>query len=161
MIYTTEQKRLIGALIGLCRTCDSTGLEITDVTYKIIIEGMNALRISENAEYSVLTEKAGREKFRLSPGCASCASPCGRNADYNMESLKSDIPEIQAEKLEILTLLTDLAVAIYPDMKISDIRGEVKHVFVKSLFAVGELFTYSELRELNDEINIYLSLYQG
>lgn len=162
MIYTTEQNRLIGALIGLCRTCDSTGLEIKDTTYEILIRGMYSLSDkakSDNIEYSDIANKAAGEKFRLSPGCASCASPCGRTLDYNMDNINADTGEIRAAKLEILSLLTEMSEHIYLDMKIAEIPEEVKYIYVKSLFAVGEFFTLSELQALDDEINIYLAQY--
>lgn len=56
----------------------------------------------------VCIEEIHQEKFRVSPNCASCQSPCGNTSDYPMENFRkwSDEQKILKEQIadEILRI---------------------------------------------------------
>ncbi len=47
-------------------------------------------------------EAIHREKFRISPNCETCASPCGNTSDYDMERYSAAPPELRRLKRELI-----------------------------------------------------------
>ena len=98
------QDKLTGALIGLARATDGD-TRPAESTYKLLIKGLftTITNVSFNAEtIAALIEEVHAEKEKLVPNCSSCAEPCGRNSDYDMELLWSADEDIRSLKSLIL-----------------------------------------------------------
>ena len=89
----TLRRMLLGSVIDLARTC--TTRPPTETTPGLILAG---LHLSDDAvsatpeQLIALNERIQQNKFEVSPNCATCASPCGKNADYDLRRL-DDAPE--------------------------------------------------------------------
>lgn len=84
------QDQLTGALIGLARSTDGNEWALKDSTAAIVVEGLFATLTNVNFDNEALQrliDRVEEEKARLIPDCAVCASPCGKNNDYDMEKL--------------------------------------------------------------------------
>lgn len=136
---------LTGALIGLSRaTYGDTKPD--GRTWRLLAEGLAALGgEAEEETLENLTLRVREEKKRLVPRCSICASPCGRNADYDMALLESDPAEALALKAAILA--EALALAAKPGS-----GGEEEGRFLaKALFALGEEWDADQLRPILEE----------
>ena len=135
---------LTGALIGLSRaTYGDTKPD--ERTWRLLKKGLLALAGDGREELAELTGRVREEKKRLVPRCSVCASPCGRNADYDMALLESDPAETRALKAAILA--EALALAAKPGS-----GGEEEGRFLaKALFAVGEEWDADLLRPILEE----------
>ena len=58
-------------------------------------------------------EKVRNEKYTVSPGCVTCAAPCGNTDDYDMENLWKESEEIGAFKNTILMVICQTAAKLY------------------------------------------------
>ena len=86
--HDAARDALMGALIGLARAED--GAACTLDAKSTLLRGLRALpEVADATTLKGLTEEAGRAKAKLSPGCATCAAPCGRTDDYDMRELYS------------------------------------------------------------------------
>ena len=152
--YFDSCDKLVGALVGLARASDGDA-QISYETLKTMIECLSSLP-AETAcgekSADALIKLAHDEKKRLAPGCAECASPCGRTADYNMEELWNADDRVRGLKLMILLGLRGLAIKI---RFASELGKDVKKncdIFGKALFAVGEEFDEVYLVGIASEI---------
>ena len=62
---------------------------------------------------SDMLEKVRNEKYTVSPGCVTCAAPCGNTDDYDMENLWKESEEIGAFKNTILMVVYQVAAKLY------------------------------------------------
>lgn len=133
---------LTGALIGLSRaTYGDT--EPDERTWRLLAEGLAALGgEAEEETLENLTLRVREEKKRLVPRCSVCASPCGRNDDYDMSLLSSAPPEVRALKAAILAEARTLAA------KPGSGGEEEGRFLAKALFAVGEEWDADQLRPI-------------
>ena len=136
---------LTGALIGLSRaTYGDT--EPDERTWRLLAEGLAALGgEAEEEALEALTGRVREEKKRLVPRCSVCASPCGRNADYDMSLLTSAPAEVRELKAAILTAAQELAA------KPGSGGEEAGPLLAKALFAIGEEWDADLLRPILEE----------
>ena len=129
--------KLTGALIGLTRaTFGNT--HPTEDTWRLLIRGLSAVSSGENADavtLTVLIDEVHGEKAKLVPSCTHCASPCGRNDDYDLNKLSEADAEVRALKSRILSALGDMAACADASGKQNEETGRFA---AKALFAVGE-----------------------
>lgn len=89
---------LLAAAVGLARTMDAAPDE----------QALNVLYTALHAPEATSVERLHEEKFRLSPDCCTCPTPCGRHADYDAAQ---DDPALRAVKADawrrLLTCLRD------------------------------------------------------
>ena len=107
--------QLTGAIIGLVRACEGNEDLMTDRTNRCLVEGLCATVPHRNVEEVELQEMLAHvqeEKKRIVPDCFTCASPCGRTADYDMKSLKEAEKEIRSLKQCILLGCREIALYI-------------------------------------------------
>ena len=132
--------RLIGALIGLARaTFGNT--HPTGNTWRLLMRGLSAAASGENADagkLNALIDEVHMEKARLVPSCAHCASPCGRNDDYDMNKLREADAEVRALKNRILFALGDSTTHTVLGDAYCEQDEETGRFAAKALFAVGE-----------------------
>ena len=128
--------RLTGALIGLARaTFGNT--HPTEDTWRLLLRGLCAAAGNESMDapaLDALADEVCREKARLVPSCAHCASPCGRNDDYDMKKLRASSADVRALKTRILSAAAAAAHAVRADEQ----KEETGRFAAKALFAVGE-----------------------
>ena len=136
---------LTGALIGLSRaTYGDT--EPDERTWRTLAEGLLALAGDRTEEeLGELTGRVREEKKRLVPRCSVCASPCGRNADYDMSLLASAPAEVRELKAAILAEAQTLAA------KPESGGEEGGRLLAKALFAIGEEWDADLLRPILEE----------
>ena len=84
------KQQLIGALIGLARATEGNVNRPTQETDRAFIKGMRMSFPDKNDScqqiYSQI-EILHEEKRKLVPRCQQCASPCGRNNDFDITGL--------------------------------------------------------------------------
>jgi hypothetical protein len=98
--YMTEET-IFGALIGLAAA--ATQNSKTEDTDGIIRQ---ALTTAPSEEALALIHA---EKYRIAPGCATCAYPCGNTSDYDMSRNQANSPEVQGLKQALMEELKSLA----------------------------------------------------
>ena len=84
------QDKLTGALIGLARALDGDPGLATAQTNELVIESlfMTLTNVNfDNDSIQAQIDRVHREQSGLVPQCAACASPCGKNEDYDMNQL--------------------------------------------------------------------------
>ena len=64
-------------------------------------------------DMSEMLEKVRNEKYTVSPGCVTCAAPCGNTDDYDMENLWKESEKIGAFKNTILMVICQTAAKLY------------------------------------------------
>lgn len=99
--------KIIGALIGLASAINNN--QKTENTDNLVLR---ALAASPDEEFELIDE-IHAEKFRISPGCANCKTPCGNTSDYDMKRLLNAEDEIKTLKLKIIFELRETAGIIY------------------------------------------------
>ena len=148
--YIELQKLLVGALIGLARTTDGN-TQPTEETYKLLIKGLyySVKNVPFNeADIRNLIDEIHAEKDMLVPRCSECASPCGRNDDFDMNKLQNADPEIRSLKVLLLFGIRGLATLIY-NAGINGVSVCVAdELFAKALFAIGEDWGTKELQSV-------------
>lgn len=141
------QDELTGALIGLARaTFGDT--EPGEDTWMNMIEGLFTTVTNVNFDEESLRARIRRvhdEKNRLVPRCSACASPCGRNDDYDMSLLWNAQEDIRSLKSLILFGIRGMAAYAYHARLLGYREEEVDRFFAKALFAVGEDWDMEQL----------------
>lgn len=134
------QDELTGALIGLARATEGNEHLISERTDKLIMKGLFSTLTNVNFDDENLRrqiEEVNAEKFHLVPDCASCADPCGRNNNYDMNELWSENEDIRSLKSLILFGVRGVAAYAYH----ADVLGyrdrEVNDFLYKALIYVG------------------------
>lgn len=100
--------KIIGALIGLARACgNNPKTENTDEIIRISLAAYADGNEISDREQNEIIEKIHAERNAVSPGCATCTSPCGNTSDFDMTLLQND--ENSEIKHKILAELCKLA----------------------------------------------------
>lgn len=134
------QDQLTGALIGLARSTDGNEWALKDSTAAIVVEGLFATLTNVNFDNEALQrliDRVEEEKARLIPDCAVCASPCGKNNDYDMEKLWTADEDIRSLKSLILFGIRGMAAYAYHAAVLGYKDEEIHRFLYKALFAVG------------------------
>ena len=140
------RKELLGALIGLAKTCGNNPK--TEHTDRIIIEGLVAVH-TESFEEEMLKKKlemVRQEKHIVAPNCSTCASPCGNTSEYDLELLNED--ECRELKEQMLRDIQETAVEFYRAMMVGIDVSEHMEIFFKVL----EVVTYQMEAQMLEEI---------
>ena len=143
------QDRLTGSLIGLARATEGNEHMLSDSTAAVVVEGLFATLTNVNFDNDALLALLDRveiEKKKLVPDCFHCASPCGRNNDYDMDKLWNAQEDIRSLKSLILFGIRGVAAYAYHAAVLGH-RDESIHRFLyKALIAIGiEEFGMEEL----------------
>ena len=122
------RRELLGCLIGLARTCSNN--PPTDETEGLLLAGLHAA--DEAVPMSpdrlrALIDRVKADKVAVSPNCATCTSPCGKNEDYDLRRIDHADPAIRAVKERILHGLMTSAH-----------HGRMSKLIFDSLFALAE-----------------------
>ena len=136
-----RQDQLTGALIGIARAVDGNEHLISDSMDKIVREGLAATLPNANMDtdsLSLLIQCAEDEKRKLIPLCYECASPCGKNNNYDMRRLWTADTDICSLKLLILCGIRSMAVCACRAAALGRMDQEIGRFFYQALFAIGE-----------------------
>ena len=138
---TDEQRLLLGAIIGLCRVCDTN--EPTENTNMIIADALLALRDDDvsGAKAEAFYEKVREEKFTISPGCRYCASPCGRSGDFDLDELRIYSQSAVRLKSALFDVIMERAEKICTEVHINPDSYSFMLTVRYCLFVLGEDFT--------------------
>ena len=107
-----NQKKLIGALIGLARATDGNEHLITSSATAVVLAGLRAARPETDVDGQVLEELLSRvseEKRKMVPNCFLCACPCGRTSDFDISELDKADAEVRVLKNRILSGIQRIA----------------------------------------------------
>ena len=143
------QDKLTGSLIGLARATEGNEHMLSDSTAAVVVEGLFATLTNVNFDNDALLALLDRveiEKKKLIPDCFHCASPCGRNNDYDLTRLWNAQEDIRSLKSLILFGIRGVAAYAYHAAVLGH-RDESIHQFLyKALIAIGiEEFGMEEL----------------
>lgn len=122
------RKELLGAMIGLARTCSNN--PTTTQTEGLLLAGLHACDpMVEMTEEQLrrLTERIRQDKVLVSPNCVHCTSPCGKNADYDVVHIQEASESVRQAKKQIITQLIQLGH-----------QGKMGQLVFDSLFALAE-----------------------
>lgn len=133
--------QLTGALIGIARAVDGNEHLISVSTDKIVREGLAAaLPHADWKEDSLsdLIRRAEEEKRKLIPLCYECASPCGKNNNYDMGRLYTAEEDICSLKLLLLSGIRSMAAYACRAAALGRTDHEADRFFYQALFVIGE-----------------------
>ena len=150
------QDKLTGALIGLARVTDGNEHLICESATAVIVESLFATLTNvnfDNAALEKLMERVEEEKRKMVPDCFSCASPCGKNDDYDMSRLWNADEDIRSLKSLILFGIRGMAAYAYHAAVLGYHESEVDRFFYKALISLGmEDFGLEELLPIVMEV---------
>ena len=134
------QDRLTGALIGLARAA-SSGSTPTETTHRAMIHGLFATLTNVNFDDESLEEliKTVREEHRkLTPDCFTCAAPCSRGDEYDLNLLWQE-PDEDVRSLKSLLLfgLRGMAAYAWHALALGKSDEAVNQFFYRGMFYVG------------------------
>lgn len=133
------QDQLTGVLIGIARAVDGNEHLITDSTDQLVGEALAAaLAEPDAATLSALLGRADEEKRKLVPGCYTCASPCGKNNNYDLGRLQALDEDVRALKLLLLCGIRSMAAHACRAAAAGHADRELSRFFYYALFAIGE-----------------------
>lgn len=135
------QDRLTGALIGLSHAVQGNESLVTAETDRILLEGLftTVTNVSfDDSRILALIDRVHAEKDRLVPSCSGCKTPCGRNADYDMNLLWTADEDVRSLKSLILFGVRGMAAYAWHAQILGYTDAEVNAFFYKALRAVGE-----------------------
>lgn len=96
-------EQMISALIGLVGAVSNNGK--TQQTDGVIRKAFS--KIQNSGSEQEIVEAVHREKFAISPDCATCKNPCGNTSDYDMDWFHKANESIQNRKLELIRTIGD------------------------------------------------------
>lgn len=100
------RQELLGCLIGLARTCSNN--PPTDETEGLLLAGLHAADEATALtpeRLRALIDRVRADKTAVSPNCATCVFPCGKNDDYDVSRMDAADPPVREAKARILRLL--------------------------------------------------------
>jgi len=104
----TNQKLLLGALVGLARATDGNEHLITERITAVITQCLFAVSSGDD-RLQYFIDLATSAKRELVPDCFKCANPCGRTSPYDLSELERAPADIQEVKYRILRSLLEIA----------------------------------------------------
>jgi len=134
------QDKLTGALIGLARAVEGDESLATEMTDKLVVEGLFTTITNVNFNNDTITALTGQiqaEKERLVPNCSECSSTCGRSSNYDMKELWSANEDVRSLKSLILFGIRGMAAYAYHADVLGYRDAAVNKFFYKALWAIG------------------------
>ena len=139
-----QQDNVISALVGLVGACNNNAK--TANTDELILRALNCA----NCNDAELVRQIREEKYRISPGCATCSAPCGNTSDYDMRRIYNADAVIAHLKLQVIAEIRQLARAIVKSG--SEATDNQTSLICKSLSYVGYDLQEQTLLALIEEI---------
>ena len=140
------QDALTGALIGLARATDGNE-KVTKDTWHLMASALFATLTNVNfsaEDIERFTNDVHAETARLVPDCSCCQSPCGHNADYDMQKLWTAQEDIRSLKSLILFGIRGMAAYAHHAMRLGCEDETVSAWFCKGLSALAQEHSVAE-----------------
>ena len=132
------QDELTGALIGLAHAVENAGY-LPKQASRAIIEGLFTTLTNVSFDEKAIArqiELTHAAKDAISPMCASCASPCGKTNDYDLNKIWEANEDIRSLKSLILFGLKGMAAYAYHALMLGFSDEEVNMFFCEALCKV-------------------------
>lgn len=134
------QDKLTGALIGLARATDGNEHLISASSTAVVVESLFATLTngsSDDKTLEALIQRVEEEKRKMVPNCFTCASPCGKNNDYDMQKLWGSQEDVRTLKGLLLTGIRGMAACAYQAAALGCHDDTVDRFFYKALVVIG------------------------
>lgn len=134
------QDELTGALIGLARAAEGNEHLVNEEMNQLVLEGLftTVTNVNFNDEtLKILIYKIENEKKKLVPNCFTCSGSCGRNDNFDMNTLWTTDEDVRSLKSLILFGIRGMAAYAYHASVLGYTDETISKFFYKALFAVG------------------------
>lgn len=134
------QDELTGALIGLARAVEGNEHLVNEEMNQLVLEGLftTVTNVNFNDEtLKILIYKIENEKKKLVPNCFTCSGSCGRNDNFDMNTLWTTDEDVRSLKSLILFGIRGMAAYAYHASVLGYTDETISKFFYKALFAVG------------------------
>lgn len=134
------QDELTGALIGLARAVEGNEHLVNEEMNQLILEGLftTVTNVNFNDEtLKILIYKIENAKKKLVPNCFTCSGSCGRNDNFDMNTLWTTDEDVRSLKSLILFGIRGMAAYAYHASVLGYTDETISKFFYKALFAVG------------------------
>lgn len=134
------QDELTGALVGLARAAEGNEHLVTEEMNQLVLEGLftTVTNVNFNDEtLKILIYKIENAKKKLVPNCFTCSGSCGRNDNFDMNTLWTTDEDVRSLKSLILFGIRGMAAYAYHASVLGYTDETISKFFYKALFAVG------------------------
>ena len=134
------QDELTGALIGLARAAEGNEHLVNKEMNQLVLEGLftTVTNVNFNDEtLKILIYKIENAKKKLVPNCFTCSGSCGRNDNFDMNTLWTTDEDVRSLKSLILFGIRGMAAYAYHASVLGYTDETISKFFYKALFAVG------------------------
>ena len=134
------QDELTGALIGLARATEGNEQLVTEEMNQLVLEGLftTITNVNFNDEtLKLFINKIEDTKKKLVPNCFTCSGSCGRNNNFDMNTLWTTDEDIRSLKSLILFGIRGMAAYAYHASVLGYTDETISKFFYKALFAIG------------------------
>lgn len=134
------QDELTGALIGLARAVGGNEYLVTEEMNQLVLEGLftTITNVNFNDEtLKLFINKIEDTKKKLVPNCFTCSGSCGRNNNFDMNTLWTTDEDIRSLKSLILFGIRGMAAYAYHASVLGYTDETISKFFYKALFAIG------------------------
>lgn len=134
------QDELTGALIGLARATEGNEQLVTEEMNQLVLEGLftTITNVNFNDEtLKLLIDKIEDTKKKLVPNCFTCSDSCGRNNNFDMNTLWTTDEDIRSLKSLILFGIRGMVAYAYHASVLGYTDETISKFFYKALFAIG------------------------
>ena len=134
------QDELTGAIIGLARAAEGNEHLVNEEMNQLVLEGLftTVTNVNFNDEtLKILIYKIENAKKKLVPNCFTCSGSCGRNDNFDMNTLWTTDEDVRSLKSLILFGIRGMAAYAYHASVLGYTDETISKFFYKALFAVG------------------------
>ena len=134
------QDELTGALIGLARAVEGNEHLVTEEMNQLVLEGLftTVTNVNFNDDtLKILIYKIENAKKKLVPNSFTCSGSCGRNDNFDMNTLWTTDEDVRSLKSLILFGIRGMAAYAYHASVLGYTDETISKFFYKALFAVG------------------------
>ena len=134
------QDELTGALIGLARAAEGNEHLVNEEMNQLVLEGLftTITNVNFNDEtLKLFINKIEDTKKKLVPNCFTCSGSCGRNDNFDMNTLWTTDEDVRSLKSLILFGIRGMAAYAYHASVLGYTDETISKFFYKALFAIG------------------------
>lgn len=147
MSSVTSVTPVIGALVGLAGATNNNGR--TEDSDGMMLEALAFM--GDEASEKEMVEKIHTAKFKISPSCMCCGTPCGNTSDYDPSKHINVGEDTRAAQAALINALKELSGKI-SEGHISD-RTAALDIIYRGISFLGYDLAPESYDRLVDEIN--------
>lgn len=131
------RKQLLGALVGIGRSAESSAHLIDKSLDLYVLKALAACNDDNISDDDAIefVRAINEEKSILVPDCSSCAAPCGRTDDYDMDKMVEEATDIINIKEQIVNTVINTAIQILPRAEAGE--SLLLFPFYRALYSIG------------------------